>query len=79
MTTDDIGAIRGVPSLEGKVSPEEWRIRVDPAACYRPAPRRSRSCLHIDCTPVNGLIALSGMGARTERSDVIPMDSGNER
>ncbi len=43
MTTDDIGAIRGVPSLEGKVSPEEWRIRIDLAACYRLAPRRSRS------------------------------------
>ncbi len=73
MTTD---GIPGVPSLEGKVSPEECRIRVDLAACYRLAPRRSRSCLHIDCTPVNGLIALSGMDARTVRSDVNPMDDG---
>ncbi len=25
----------GIPSLEGKVSPEEWAARVDLAACYR--------------------------------------------
>ena len=39
MTTDDISAIRDVPSLDGKVSPEEWRTRVDLAACYRLARR----------------------------------------
>lgn len=39
MTTDDIATIRDVPSLEGKISPEEWRIRVDLAACHRLARR----------------------------------------
>ncbi len=39
MTTDDIGAIRDVPSVESKVSREEWRTRVDLAACYRLARR----------------------------------------
>ncbi len=39
MTTDDISAIRDVPSLEGKVSTEEWRTRVDLAGCYRLARR----------------------------------------
>ena len=39
MTTDDISAIRDVASLEGSVSPEEWRMRVDLAACYRLARR----------------------------------------
>jgi ribulose-5-phosphate 4-epimerase/fuculose-1-phosphate aldolase len=39
MTTDDISAIRDVPSKEGKVSPEEWKTRVDLAACYRLARR----------------------------------------
>ena len=39
MATDDISAIRDVPSLEGKVSPEEWQTRVDLAACYHLARR----------------------------------------
>jgi ribulose-5-phosphate 4-epimerase/fuculose-1-phosphate aldolase len=39
VTTDDISAIRDVPSLDGKVSPEEWQTRVDLAACYRLARR----------------------------------------
>ena len=39
MTTDDITAVRDVPSLEGKISPEEWQTRVDLAACYRLARR----------------------------------------
>lgn len=29
------GAALSIPSLEGQVSPEEWRLRCDLAACYR--------------------------------------------
>ena len=39
MTIDDIGAIRDVPSIQGKVSPAEWRARTELAACYRLAHR----------------------------------------
>lgn len=35
MTQQDVERIRDVPTLEGKVSPEEWRTRVDLAACHR--------------------------------------------
>ena len=35
MKIDKISAVRDVPSLEGKVSDEEWKVRVDLAACYR--------------------------------------------
>ena len=39
MTSDDISAIRDVPSLQGKVSSEEWQARTELAACYRLAHR----------------------------------------
>lgn len=39
MANDDISAIRDVPSLKGKVSPEEWQARTELAACYRLAHR----------------------------------------
>ena len=39
MATDEISVLRDVPSLEGKVSPEEWQTRVDLAGCYRLARR----------------------------------------
>ena len=35
MTTEDIATIRDVSSVKEKVAPEEWRSRVDLAACYR--------------------------------------------
>jgi ribulose-5-phosphate 4-epimerase/fuculose-1-phosphate aldolase len=35
MATELIEAVRDVPSVESTVSPEEWRARVDLAACYR--------------------------------------------
>ena len=35
MTSSQVTAVRDVPTLEGKVSDEEWEARVDLAACYR--------------------------------------------
>lgn len=35
MPLDDVLDIRDVKSLKDRVSPEEWRVRVDLAACYR--------------------------------------------
>ncbi|NQV56275.1 MAG: class II aldolase/adducin family protein [Rhodospirillales bacterium] len=35
MTENELAKIRDVPTLEGKVSPEEWQVRVDLATCYR--------------------------------------------
>lgn len=34
-SADDVGRIRDVPSLEGKVSAAEWQARVELAGCYR--------------------------------------------
>ena len=34
MDTNDIATIRDVDFVKQKVTPEEWRVRVDLAACY---------------------------------------------